>query len=137
MPDAVQMLYNHHKDKFTLPSCGELSETLLTVITRYMRVFIIVDALDECTTAGGCRAKLLSTIFNLRAKAETNLLVTARPSQEIAKSFDGALCLQIHATANDFKLYLLEQMQLQQSDMFSSNIQGLVVSKITDAADGM
>ncbi|KAH6983843.1 hypothetical protein EDB80DRAFT_592163, partial [Ilyonectria destructans] len=99
LPEAVKELYSHHKDQCTRTSCNELSETLLSVTANYTRVFIIVDALDECTAADGCRAKLLSEIFNLRKKAGANVLATSRISDEIAKSFDGASCIQIHATA--------------------------------------
>lgn len=137
IPEVVQMLYNRHKDRSTLPSCSELSDTLLAVVTSYKRVFIIVDALDECTTAGGCRANLLSAIFNLRKEAGANIFVTSRISEEITKSFHSALCVKIHATANDLKLYLEGQMQVQQSDVVSSNIRSMAVSRIINAADGM
>jgi hypothetical protein len=39
----------------------------------YSRVFIIVDALDECQLSEGCRTTFLTEIFNLQAKSRANI----------------------------------------------------------------
>jgi Cdc6-like AAA superfamily ATPase len=48
LPEYVTDLYNKHKDKRTRPSLNEILRTLQDVSTLYSKVFIIVDALDEC-----------------------------------------------------------------------------------------
>ena len=38
------------------------------------RVFIVIDALDECQASDGCQARFLSEIFNLQVKAQSKHL---------------------------------------------------------------
>ncbi|KAH6970692.1 hypothetical protein BKA56DRAFT_559122 [Ilyonectria sp. MPI-CAGE-AT-0026] len=139
IPEGVKRLYDHHMHKFTRPSCTELSETLLSVLSDskiYTRTFIIIDAVDECSKLVGCQKQLLSEVFRLRKGTRTNLFATSRFSDEIAERFDGAQCMKIHATEGDLATYLNEQMK-QQPDVFDRDIRDDAVSKIVAAADGM
>jgi hypothetical protein len=65
LPGSVKTLYNHHKDKRTRPSFDEISGVLQSVAAAYSRVFIIVNALDECQISDGCRQRFLLGLFNL------------------------------------------------------------------------
>jgi hypothetical protein len=65
LPRSVQDLYDRHKEKQTRPSFEETSRALHSVAAMYPRVFIIVDALDECQVSKGCRSRFLSEIFTL------------------------------------------------------------------------
>jgi Cdc6-like AAA superfamily ATPase len=47
-PENVESLYDQHKAERTRPSASEFSTVLQSVAATYSRVFIIVDALDEC-----------------------------------------------------------------------------------------
>ncbi|KAH8803045.1 nucleoside phosphorylase, partial [Xylogone sp. PMI_703] len=136
MPDSMKQLHNHHKEKQTRPSSNEIFTVLQSVTTIYTRIFIIIDALDECA-AGRCRNTLLSEIFNLQSKSAISIFATSRISDEISKSFDGALRLIIHATNEDLETYLKGRMVLQQPDIFDDNIQEMAVAGIIKAADGM
>lgn len=55
-PESVVALRDKHKRMRTRPSCEELSEAIHCVAPTYSRVFIVVDALDECQTSDGCRS---------------------------------------------------------------------------------
>lgn len=140
-PEVVKKLYDSHKLKCTRPLCTELSKTLLSVLSDrkiYTRTFIIIDALDECSTLGGCQKQLMSEIFRFREKARTNLFATSRFSDEIAHRFHGALRMTIQATKGDLATYLNEQMRLQQQpDIFDSDIRDVATSNIIEAANGM
>jgi Cdc6-like AAA superfamily ATPase len=46
--DSVKALYDQYRDKRTQLSFEEISRALYSVATTYLRVFIIVDALNEC-----------------------------------------------------------------------------------------
>ena len=63
LPGSVKDLYDRHKEKQTRPSSDEISRALQSTAGSYSRVFIIVDALDECQVSDGCRTRLLSEIF--------------------------------------------------------------------------
>jgi len=102
----------------------------------YSRVFVIVDALDECQVTDGCRKKLLSEIFNLQAGAGANIIATSRFIQEVEEEFKGSESLEIHASDEDVQKYLDGRME----QMFSSpdpNLQREIKTKIFKAAAGM
>jgi hypothetical protein len=61
----------------------------------YSRIFIIIDALDECQVSGGCRAKFLSEIFGLQANCGLNLFATSRPIPEFKEKFKESKLLEI------------------------------------------
>jgi hypothetical protein len=65
LPASVRDLYDRHKAKRTQPSLDEISRVLQSVAAIYSRVFLIIDALDECQASDGCRTKFLTEIFNL------------------------------------------------------------------------
>ena len=48
---SVEAMYSSHKDRRTTPSTKELVDTLTSVTSLYSRVYIVVDALDECTSS--------------------------------------------------------------------------------------
>jgi hypothetical protein len=63
LPDSVKALYEKHKDKRTRPSFDEISRTFQSVVAMFSKVFIVIDALDECRTTDGCGTRLLTEIF--------------------------------------------------------------------------
>lgn len=77
LPGSVKDLYNRHKQKRTRPSFDEILQALQSVAVRCSRVFLVVDALDECQASDGCRMRFLSALFNLQAKHGSNILATS------------------------------------------------------------
>ncbi len=53
----VKELYKHHKKKQTEPSFHDIVQVLQSTIQLYSRVFIIVDALDECQVSNEIRKR--------------------------------------------------------------------------------
>ena len=138
LPDCVKALYNQHKDKRTRPSIDELSKALQSVSAIYSRVFIIIDALDECQTSGGCRSRLLSEIFSLQAKTEANFFATSRPSPYIEREFRECISLDILASGEDVCRYLDGHMsQLPEFVLKRADLQEEIKMKITEAVEGM
>ncbi|KAI9771508.1 MAG: hypothetical protein M1840_002128 [Geoglossum simile] len=78
LPDSVKSLYDRHKAKQTRPSFDDISRALQSVTAVYSRVFIIVDALDECQTSDSCWQEFLSELFNLQTKQGINIFATSR-----------------------------------------------------------
>ncbi|KAG2416038.1 hypothetical protein HFD88_007230 [Aspergillus terreus] len=95
LPNSVQRLYDHHKKKTTQPTLKEISEILHSVAIMYSRVFIIVDALDECQEYDGCRTTFLSEILTLQTKSGATIFVTSRFVPEIERTFDGSMLTEI------------------------------------------
>jgi hypothetical protein len=84
--DTMKSLYDKHKIKRTRPSFEEISRALRSVAALYSRVFIVIDALDECQASDGCRSRFLEEVFSLQAKFRANVFVTSRFLPEITKA---------------------------------------------------
>jgi hypothetical protein len=106
LPDSVKALYEKHKDKRTRPSFDEISRTFQSVATMFSKVFIIIDALDECRTTDGCRIRLLTEIFLAQAKSRANVFATSRFMPEVTEKFEGSISVEIRASEEDVRRYL-------------------------------
>jgi hypothetical protein len=101
--DGIKTLYELHHYRGTHPTLDELTEALESEIRTYSKVFVIVDALDECPE-DGTRANLLGELQSLTGTV--NLLVTSRGLSSIARQFEGASRLDIRATDGDVRRYI-------------------------------
>jgi hypothetical protein len=138
LPDNVKALYNQHIDKRTRLSFEEISRALYSVATTYLRVFIIVDALDECQLSEGCRATFLTEIFNLQAKSRANIFATSRFIPEITEKFEGSMSLEIRASEHDVRRYVDGHMSYLPSFVGRSpDLQEEIKAEIVKAVDGM
>lgn len=138
MPDGVQALYDHYRDKPKRPSLDEISRALHSVSILYSNVFIIVDALDECQVNDGCRTRLLSEIFNLQVRGKVNFFSTSRFIPEILETFEESMSLEIRARDEDVQKYLAGHMERLPSFVSSSSdLQDEVKATISKAVDGM
>jgi hypothetical protein len=138
LPGSVKTLYDCHKDKRTRPSSDEISGVLQSVAAAYSRVFIIVDALDECQISDGCRQRFLSGLFNLQVKCGINLFTTSRPILSIEKELEGNTMLEIRASEEDVRRYLEGHMfRLPGFVVRSLELQEEVKTNIVKAVDGM
>jgi hypothetical protein len=106
LPSIVKDFYEQHKKKRTRLSFDEISKILQSVVAMYSRVFIIIDALDECQAADGRRIRFLTEIFRVQAITMINVLATSRFIPEITERFNGRLSLEIRATEDDIRRYL-------------------------------
>ncbi|KIM95293.1 hypothetical protein OIDMADRAFT_34064 [Oidiodendron maius Zn] len=106
LPDSVKALYKKHKDKRTRPSFDEISRTFQSVVAMFSKVFIVIDALDECQTTDGCRTRLLTEIFLAQAKSRVNVFATSRFMPEVMEKFEGSITLEIRASEEDVRRYL-------------------------------
>jgi hypothetical protein len=138
IPDSVKALYNRHKYKRTRPSLDEISGVLQSIAAAYSRVFIIVNALDECQMSNGCRQRFLSGLFNLHAKYGANLFVTSRLISSIEIEFEGNSILEIRASEEDMRRYLEGHMfRLPGFVVRSLELQEEIKTSIVKAIDGM
>ena len=142
VPDIIRVLHDRYKDKPLQPLLNEIIRALNSVTALYSRVFIIVDALDECPKHDKCRARFLSEIFDLQAKTGANLFVTSRDIPEIRELFAGSLSVEIRASDKDLGVYLDGNMsQLPAFDGRSlelrEELKTEVKTEIIKAVDGM
>ena len=138
LPATIKELYDRHKTKRTRPSLEEISRSLQAVTALYSRIFIIVDALDECQVSNGCRQRFLAGLFNLQKKCGANLFATSRPISSVEKEFNGRLTLEIRASEEDVRKYLDGYMfRLPGFVARSRELQEEIKTNIVNAIDGM
>ncbi|RYP45026.1 hypothetical protein DL768_008576 [Monosporascus sp. mg162] len=138
LPPTLRDLYDRHFLKRTRPTLDEVSRILQSVAALFSRVFIIVDALDECQTSDDCRRQFLSEVFNLRTKAKANVFATSRPIPEVTGNFTDSLTIEVRASEGDIRRYLNGRMpQLARFVLERSDLQDEISSSIVEAADGI
>ena len=138
LPDCVKDIFNKHKTKHTRPSSSEISTNLRSVAAMYSKVFIVVDALDECQVVDGSRKCLLIEIFNLQTNSNVSFLATSRHIPDIIDNFQDEMQLDVRATEEDIRRYLDGQSSLLPSFVCeSSDLKEEVMVAILQAVDGM
>ena len=138
LPVSVKVLYDGYKTIHTRPLLEQFSSTLHAVAATYSRVFIVVDALDECQTSDGCRARLLSELFDIQKRHGANILATSRIIQDIAKKFEGSASLEIRARDDDVQKYLAHHIVKLPSFVLSNpELQHHIKTTIAETVNGM
>jgi len=147
VPQVVKDLYKKYEE---IPSSSRLntdvtnfSEALQHIISaNYTRVFVIVDALDECQDA----QTLLTEIFRVRSATEANLFATSRPKESIQKAFEGSLFLDIYARDEDVKRYVdgrmselkaLKEENRELDEEIKTELKTKIRDKVSEAVNGM
>ena len=134
LPGTLTELHDRHATNRSRPSFEEIFGSLQEVTTQYSRVFIVVDALDECQISDGCRQRFLSSLFNL----QVNLFATSRPISSIEKEFGGHLMLEIRASEEDVRKYLDGHLfRLPGFVARRPELQEEIKTEIIKAVDGM
>ena len=141
MPESIKSLYKHHRDRGTSPPLVEILRVLYSVVANYSRVFIIIDALDECQASDGNRSRLLSEIFNLQVKTKVNFFATSRFIPEVMDIFQRSMMLEIRASNEDVLRYvdgrISQSKRLQSIISKYPGLQDTIRTKIVTAVNGM
>jgi hypothetical protein len=104
----------------------------------YSRVFVIVDALDECQVSDGCQKRFLSELFNLQTNCAANIFATSRFIPEINGKFDRNMSLKIRANIDNVKRYLEGHIgELASFVQENQQLREEITTGISEAVDGM
>ncbi|CAG7985687.1 unnamed protein product [Penicillium nalgiovense] len=136
----MRKMYAEHTAKGTKPSMGEISDTIqvLSKPSEFAKVYIVIDALDECRMNDGSRTRFLDAMFELQDARNINLLATSRFIPDITERFKEKPTLEIRASMADVTRYL--QGNLAMLPAFVSrnlDLQTEISTDITRAVDGM
>lgn len=136
LPEAVKSLYMKHNGKNTRPSLEEIAQTLQLVSKTFSRVFIAIDALDECQNQE--RSLFLSNILKIQEEAEINIFATSRPISEIEKVFQGCTSVDVVASRDDIYKYIDSHMSTLPNFIHdNTDLKGQIKTEITNIAQGM
>ncbi|KAF2801528.1 ankyrin [Mytilinidion resinicola] len=137
LPESVQSFYDKWKANKTRPSIDDISKALRLVVAKYARVFILVDALDECRALGGGREKLLTTTFDLQ-KYGANFFATSRNEPEITELLKRSPSLEIRADEQDLRRYVESRISdLPAFVRRDSDLQKEVKTEVVKAVTGV
>ncbi len=120
------------------PSLNDLKRLLLALCSQYTRIFIVVDALDECEAAH--ERRLLLPILESLPDARTRLFVTSRPNNEdISQTFRKASRITIAAPESDLRRYITERIEERKdfASKLTPDLKESITSTIPARASGM
>ncbi|KAK2005326.1 hypothetical protein LZ32DRAFT_546294, partial [Colletotrichum eremochloae] len=127
--------YESQIPSISSPSGHEFTQELKLVVAGLAKVFIIVDALDEC--ARGVSTHLLATIRSLQADYNVRFLATSRHRNALT-GFERCELVEIRARDADARKYLQYHMtMLDEFVQYRPDLQEDIKTEITKAADGM
>jgi Cdc6-like AAA superfamily ATPase len=136
VPGFLMDMYTRHKTRNTRPSQGELKDVLSFLAGAFKKVYIVIDALDECEK--DVCSGLLSIIRWLQVHNNMSLLITTRPLREVLDHVPSCPVLEVRASESDVDLYLRARMQtlpkFVQTDLA---LQEEIITAIVSAVDGM
>ncbi|KAJ5610789.1 hypothetical protein N7510_007508 [Penicillium lagena] len=110
LPSSVMTLYNLHKNKESQLQYEQLTHALQSVFSIYNSVYIIVDALDECSNDDMALSKLLSSIFDRPKGPKVKVFATSRVQSAAMNAFSKGRILEIRASDEDIARYIEEHL---------------------------
>ena len=135
--DHIKKFYKDHHEARTRPKLADLIKELQSGIGTYSRVFIVVDALDECLDSA--REVFITTLQSLAGNV--NLMVTARPLPSIEQQFQGVNRLEIQANIDDVRKYIEDRIcrERRLGRLVSNDwaLQESIVNEVVTKASGM
>ena len=137
LPDALLSLYKRHNVSNTRPSWEEINGIFLDVVRGLQEVYIVVDAIDECSEQ--VRNVVMS---GLKALPDTiRILITTRPIHEITRLFPGSPKLEIRATQYDLTKYITTRIannpRLARHIQSNTTLEQEIYTRVILKADGM
>ncbi|KAL4929897.1 uncharacterized protein BDV17DRAFT_290253 [Aspergillus undulatus] len=138
LPDEVKKLYELYRVQKTTPRKYYLIQTLVSISSSFPRVFVVVDAIDECPDDS--RADFIDAIMKIKPWA--NILVTSRPIASIERLLHWDLREPIRAIDEDITTYIEAEISNQiftlSSDLSRKpELCSRIVTQIVASAEGM
>jgi hypothetical protein len=107
VPASLQQLYDKHQVQKSSASLGELVDQLQITCSLFQRIFLIIDALDECTDE--MRWDLMDHLRSLGG--HLHLLVMSRFLDTIDKELEDFDRLEIKANKADLEIFIDHHIQ--------------------------
>jgi hypothetical protein len=108
LSDEINQTYNVHHNRGSHPTIQQISAMLHAEISKFSKVFIIIDALDEMGDDQGETRMLATELQNL--PKNVFVMITARPIPAIEAEFPTAIQMQISATDEDVESYVTSRI---------------------------
>jgi hypothetical protein len=134
----VTHIYDNHSKQNSRPSIDEIIRILLSICSNYTTVYVIVDALDECSDRDGTRGRLINTLRELQSRIDLRLFFTSRFIPETTQKFQSDLRLEVRASEVDVRRFVAGQIpRLPNCIRDNDDLKRTVENEIVNAVDGM
>lgn len=135
-PEIISLLRAQKRNE-TRPSIKEAKNMLRSVMSSFSKIFVVVDALDECILRGELHI-LFRKLFALQKNQSLGLIVTSRNIPDITDIFKGTPSLEITAHDADItKLLESRKKVLPSCVQKDPELKSEVFHAIINAAKGM
>jgi len=138
------MLYQAYNDaKQSVPESDVLESVLLASIRSCSKVYLLLDALDECPEDHETRQIVLARIERLSKDAPNlKILVTSRELNRIRVSMEALFAEPLHVATSavdaDIQIYVATEVSRDRSlRQLSPEMRSLIETTIASQADGM
>ncbi|OIW26857.1 hypothetical protein CONLIGDRAFT_581605, partial [Coniochaeta ligniaria NRRL 30616] len=139
LPEDVRRLYQTHINRNTRPGLEEITPLLVQEVKTCSDVFVVIDALDECSDREDKRARLLDGIQKL--PPNSHILITSRYSPKIEESFKDVPQIDIQATNDDVKRYvqgrIAKEPKLAKHVRSDPTLMDDIIATVVDNCKGM
>lgn len=143
-PDVSLELHDLHRssaDRERRPTLGRWTDALSLEIKAFDRVFVVIDALDECSEGDGTRTSFLRELNKLFSSGHVNLFITSRPLQGVELHPSKTVYLEISGHPKDIKLYLDKRIdhegRLLRIIGSDTNLRNEIINSIVGKSNGM
>jgi hypothetical protein len=142
-PGLSMLRQAYEKQDRSVPGPDELKVILLASIKSLNKVFLFLDALDECPEEHDVRQGVLDRIETLTSHAPNlNIFATSRELPQIRESMDAfgfeSLRIATSAVDADIRVYVATQLSRDRHfRKFGSATLGMIETTISNKADGM
>ena len=134
----LDALYDKHVDKKSKPDLDEMTAILRSEAARFSKVFIVVDAFDECINSHDSQDILVGSLRNLSSSTNSSLLVTSRFLPGVTYVFRDCCNLEIRAEVEDVKTYVRGNIaRMPKFVLRNIELQDAITDAVANAVDGM
>lgn len=138
LPSTITELYEKLEPKQQRPKSEGLYLALLATIKSFGQVFIVLDALDECSRQ---HRNGLLPLFHQMERDGINLFLTSRHHPEdIQNSFCNSAKVEIRAKDDDLETYIrykIDKNSRAKNLITRGRCEEKIISKLIDCANGM
>ena len=147
LPDRLQEAFKKYYENDSQPSSGELRSIFLTIALQFNSMFLVLDALDECTPDQ--RVELCEFFSNIvesnTGRGIVKLFVTSRKEPDIERVFQQRLFPKIEIEAakvdRDIAVYVKAQIESRLKDgrliLQDIKLKAKILTALTTKAGGM
>lgn len=133
LPNSLKELYRQYSRQDELPSQSKLQAQLVNVSESFNQVYIIIDALDECSD----QEPFLSLITALIQNSSVKICITSRREQNIRNTFAKLKCPTLDIEAKrvdqDIAVFVDSEINCRSADYTDGTIDLALKKMIKEA----